>query len=359
MRIDAPPGRTYAALQMLRCLVIAFALLLVAPVRGATNLTLRFFPVSPVLYDVTIGERNEPSTRGGEEFVQMSDAQTRSRPRTNLDIKKYFSELGVGFPEGSYIYYRTDLSALLMYNTEVNHRRLGRRVAMLGCTPTQVEIDCSLVTFTREEIETAARQSEAAAPTAAQLKALWKAGKGRLAGSGKLLTRSGVNAQIISAQEVIYPTEFEATAFQSVAPTSAPTATGAIALPGSFETREAGLIFNVTPTVGPDNRTIDLTMVPEFNSLEGWDTIETPLALPGQPPATGRIQQPSFHQRQTSTSIVVDDGSTVIMGGLANRAGTEWLYFFITPHVIDARGGVATDFAGYPLDGEQAGGGKP
>ena len=234
-----------------------------------------------------------------------------------------------------------------------------RRVAMLGCTPTQVEIDCSLVTFTREEVEAAARQSESAAPTTLQLKALWKAGKGRLAACGKLVTRSGVNAQITSAQEVIYPTEFEATAFQTVAPTSAPAATGALALPGSFETRLAGMIFNVTPTVGPDNRTIDLTMVPEFTALEGWDAIETPLALPGQPPATGRIQQPSFHQRQTTTSIVVDDGSTVIMGGLANRAGTEWLYFFITPRVIDARGGVTADFAGYPLDGEPAGGGTP
>ena len=40
--------------------------------------------------------------------------------------------------------------------------------------------------------------------------------------------------------------------------------------PGSFETRETGVILNVTPTVGPDGYTIELVLAPEVADLVDW-----------------------------------------------------------------------------------------
>ncbi len=326
---------------------------------AATNLSLRLFPIAPYFLDVVVeGGKPAGETRGGE-FIEMSSGATRVKPRNNLDLRKYFSELGVGFPEGSYIHHRSDLNGLLMYNTEANHRRLGRLLFLRGSMPQQLEIDFAFVAFPREDIAQAARSNAAAAPTRDQLRAMWKAGRGRLAACAKVVTRSGVNAQVTAAQEVIYPTEFEATSFQGTLSAKEPKDLGALTLPGSFETRQAGLIVNVTPTLGPDNRTIDLTMVPEQCTLEGWDTIETPLLAPGQAPGTARILQPSFHEQLATTCVMAEDGYTVLLGGLPNRAGTEWLYFFVTPRVMDARGSTAGAFAGYPLDDDPAGGPAP
>jgi general secretion pathway protein D len=85
--------------------------------------------------------------------------------------------------------------------------------------------------------------------------------------------------------------------------------------PGSFETRETGVILNVTPTVGPDGYTIDLTMVPEVAELVDWIQYGSSTAAGGVS-FTYNIPQPVFASRNVTTSIVIWDGQTVVMGGL-------------------------------------------
>jgi len=90
------------------------------------------------------------------------------------------------------------------------------------------------------------------------------------------------------------------------------------------------VILNVTPTVGPDGYTIDLTMVPEVAELVDWIQYgsEVTISSPIQNPLTGlligsrenrfryNIPQPVFSSRNATTSIVIWDGQTVVMGGL-------------------------------------------
>jgi general secretion pathway protein D len=160
------------------------------------------------------------------------------------------------------------------------------------------------------------------------LHALSQRGNSDLLSAPRITTRSGVNATIQVVREIIYPTEFEVT--QPTIQSEGNLVTPPTVTPGSFETREVGVILNVTPTVGPDGYTIDLTMVPEVAELVDWIQYgsEVTISSPIQNPLTGlligsrenrfryNIPQPVFSSRNATTSIVIWDGQTVVMGGL-------------------------------------------
>lgn len=140
----------------------------------------------------------------------------------------------------------------------------------------------------------------------------------------RVTTRSGVNAQIQVVREILYPTEFEIT--QPQFNESGNVTTPPVVTPGSFEKRETGVILNVTPTVGPDGYTIDLVLVPEVSELVEWLQYGSTVSIPRLDALTGlftgdqtftfNIPQPVFSSRNVTTSIVIWDGQTVVMGGL-------------------------------------------
>jgi general secretion pathway protein D len=150
------------------------------------------------------------------------------------------------------------------------------------------------------------------------LHALSQRGGMDLLSAPRITTRSGVAATIEVVQEIIYPTEFEAESSTSrfdvnVSGEANPDlnlATSVVIYPETFETREVGVILNVTPTVGPDKYTIDLSMAPEVAELVDWIQYGTP---------PFNIPQPIFASRNATTSIVIWDGQTVVMGGLINE----------------------------------------
>lgn len=146
------------------------------------------------------------------------------------------------------------------------------------------------------------------------LQALSQHGGSDLLSAPRVTTRSGVNAQIQVVREIIYPTEFETT--QPQFNDTGNVTTPPVVTPGSFETRETGVILNVTPTVGPDGYTIDLTMVPEVSELVDWIQYGSTITLSPTQSFTFNIPQPVFASRNVTTSIVIWDGQTVVMGGL-------------------------------------------
>ena len=141
----------------------------------------------------------------------------------------------------------------------------------------------------------------------------------------RITTLSGVNAQIEVVREIIYPTEFEIEQSQFGGgggggqiqngvlngPITPPAVT-----PGAFETRETGVILNVTPTVAPDNYTINLALIPEIAELVEWIQYGSTVGLPDGSTFVFNIPQPIFASRNITTSMVVWDGHSVVMGGL-------------------------------------------
>ncbi len=163
------------------------------------------------------------------------------------------------------------------------------------------------------------------------LHALEQKGGTDVLSSPRVTTKSGVQAQIKVVEELIYPTDYQS---QQVGDSGGLGNIGLLLLlqqqqdaggaggdlgnlanigqrppiPQSFETREVGVILNCTPTVGSDGYTIDLTMVPEVTELTRW--------LDYGPSGMYPILQPVFSTRSVTTSLVLWDGQTVVMGGL-------------------------------------------
>ena len=75
-------------------------------------------------------------------------------------------------------------------------------------------------------------------------------------------------------------------------------------VPQDFVTKDLGILLHVTPSVGEDLRTITLALKPEVSEKKTDDTFG------------GEITLPRFTSRNLETSVVVENGQTVVLGGL-------------------------------------------
>ncbi len=153
------------------------------------------------------------------------------------------------------------------------------------------------------------------------IQALSQKASSDLLSAPKITTISGAQAQVKVVQEFIYPTEFQQA--QVVAAGGGTTGGGAVgvtpSIPSSFKTREVGVLLSVTPTVGADGYTINLTLIPEVSQFLGFINYGGPISV-----AAGNnvittfndIKQPLFSSQNLTTSIVIWDGQTVVLGGL-------------------------------------------
>lgn len=137
----------------------------------------------------------------------------------------------------------------------------------------------------------------------------------------KVTTVSGNTAQIKIVREFRYPTEF--TPPTATAAGGGTTGSGSVAVtpatPGGFETREVGVLLNVTPTVSSDGYTISLTLVPEVSDFEGFIDYGSEGSIAAGNtvvPVNFTFNQPVFSSRQVTTTIQIWDGQTVVLGGL-------------------------------------------
>ena len=138
----------------------------------------------------------------------------------------------------------------------------------------------------------------------------------------KVTTISGSQAMVKIVQEFIYPNTYsQAQVTSSGGGTSGGVGIGVTpAIPSDFRTREIGVLLTVTPTVGADGYTINLRLVPEVSEFLGFINYGSPIsyAVQGAPPVSvpNDIKQPLFQTRTLTTSVVIWDGQTVVLGGL-------------------------------------------
>lgn len=165
------------------------------------------------------------------------------------------------------------------------------------------------------------------------LHALNQDGNANLISAPKVTTLNNQRAQIEMVEEFIYPDEYELTPptvrgttwsswsqnqntgrwnYEEIV-TSTEIITPGIAVPISFETRDIGIILNVVPSVGADRKTITLTLIPEISEFIDWMDygIEEGVGWNKIP-----IKKPVFQTRNVTTSVVINDGETVVLGGL-------------------------------------------
>jgi type II secretory pathway component GspD/PulD (secretin) len=82
-------------------------------------------------------------------------------------------------------------------------------------------------------------------------------------------------------------------------------------IPQDFVTRDVGILLHVKPSVGVDNKTITLALIPEVSEDSGSFSY------------SGDITIPQFKTRNLSTSVIIESGETVMLGGLIKESNTN------------------------------------
>lgn len=166
-----------------------------------------------------------------------------------------------------------------------------------------------------------------------EVRRLLRAGKARVLNHQAVATLSGINAVLETVDEVIYPTQFDGTDEEY----GWMTGPGPFMVPTAFETREVGVILNVTPTVSSDRMTISLQLLPESCQLASWQ----PLGQhppPGKPHHQAVLRMPTFRSVNLTTGLLTrDDGELVQKMGRDPATG-DWILLHIHVRLLNADG---------------------
>lgn len=133
----------------------------------------------------------------------------------------------------------------------------------------------------------------------------------------KVTTKSGSSATVEVVREFKYPKEYDPPQVPQITGTGSQPITPAT--PTSFDMKPLGVRLEVEPTVGADNNTIDLRLLPEVSEFEGFINYGSPIENQGVVVTENVINYPVFSQRKVETSVSIYDGQTVALGGLVRE----------------------------------------
>ncbi|MBT3194634.1 MAG: hypothetical protein HN341_18975 [Verrucomicrobia bacterium] len=308
-----------------------------------------------------------------------------------VDLKAFFTEMGVEWPDRSSIKFVRGLGKLVVANTLENLTVFEKVLSILNVVPYQIEIEARFVEVAQTDVDSLGLEwllndnwellensSTANQPAGARqqivmnangqnggfttgnrflstagvgantiaddiltlsgvltnpemsvvLHALQQRGHTDLLSAPKITTQSGQQATIKVVTEYIYPTEFETSGIGGNSNNNqnngnnnnAQGPVGAVVTPGSFETREVGVILEVMPEVSPEGQMINLTLSPEVVSEPTWKNFGSSYTSydPNGNAVTQELnmEQPFFHTRHLRTNLLIYNGATVVMGGM-------------------------------------------
>ncbi len=129
-------------------------------------------------------------------------------------------------------------------------------------------------------------------------------------GTASVVTLSGEQAQMQTVEQVRYPTEFSTPEKEEEKTEERiETNTEPAIVPGTFETRNVGIIFNATPTISKDAKTITLTVTPEASILTGWIDY-----------GSAKASQPVFSSWSLTTTISIPDNTSLVIKGMPGKS---------------------------------------
>lgn len=137
------------------------------------------------------------------------------------------------------------------------------------------------------------------------------------------VSTAGQRIELRSGRDFIYPTEYEPPELPNNATIGSPVTP---AHPTAFETRELGYSISVEPTVSEDRNYINLTVNPSIVSFDGFIDYGSPVFSPILNAITGNVNLqeltpndilvPIFKNTTLNTSVTLQDGATMVLGGL-------------------------------------------
>ncbi len=85
-------------------------------------------------------------------------------------------------------------------------------------------------------------------------------------------------------------------------------------IPQDFVTRDVGILLHVKPSLGVGDKTITLALTPEVSEQDSTTSAYS---------YSGGVSIPNFKTRNLSTSVIIESGETVVMGGLISESNTN------------------------------------
>jgi len=158
-------------------------------------------------------------------------------------------------------------------------------------------------------------KSETADATALRMKvqAMVDGEKAKILDTQMLIARSGQKSTAESVHEFIYPTEYEPPTM-SKAPNGEKSVSDFPVTPGNptaFETRNVGSTLEIEPTLGEDDKMIDLRFLPEIIWHTGdrvWQERKDELGN------VTKVSMPDFYKISVNTSVTCIAGQYVMVG---------------------------------------------
>ncbi|MDR0727552.1 MAG: hypothetical protein LBF26_01495 [Puniceicoccales bacterium] len=142
----------------------------------------------------------------------------------------------------------------------------------------------------------------------------------------KVTVLSGKTAEIVVAQEMRYPEAYDEIQSavgigSSLGSTSSAGVTITAGTPRNFKTRNVGVEMTVTPFVEDDDK-ITLQLEPtvtEFERFVEYGGVSVAVAGSTTVTIPSGFYQPVFTTRRIRTELTIENGSTVVMGGLTRE----------------------------------------
>ena len=344
------------------------------------DLFFRMYSVLPTLEEkvTTIGTTG--STGGGNDFTMMESPSIQSG---TSDWKEFFRKFGVDWPNGSSVEYMRAVGRLVVKNTTENLANLETVLSVLNVTPKQIEVEARFVEVSQADLDSLGfewnlnnnwemleHKDDKGLPADQRRRIVMNNGSFTsgfkyltdnttpvinggsavadnvlsigsvltnpelsvvlhllssrentdLLSAPKVVTQNGQEATIKVVTEYIYPTEYDVEMLESSDDNDNTTYSGAVVQPGSFQTREVGVILTVLPQVNDDGQLINLTLAPQVVSEPTWknygSTYPVYAADGSYQMAQLDMEQPFFPVRSITTNIQIYNGATVVMGGM-------------------------------------------
>ena len=144
------------------------------------------------------------------------------------------------------------------------------------------------------------------------LHALMQNKKTKTLSAPRVTTLNNETATIKIVTEFVYATKYEPTVVRQDlngdgrfdAVVNGVRETRFVNVPQGFVTKDLGILLHVTPSVGKDLRTITLGLKPEVSEKKTDDSFG------------GEVKLPRFTTRNLETTVVIEDGQTIMLGGL-------------------------------------------
>ncbi len=295
--------------------------------------------------------------RSGLGPFALQNAAVSPNPSLQMDSLKDLIEQNITQPSGSKFVVDERSGSLIVTNTSDNLRKIEQLLSQLDTIPVQVLIEARFIEVTMTELEqlsfenvltgdfplqrktdhdgtrgaahqiasgggikfpTVARKSEALNITLqgvltgtqfeSVLHMLEEKQNSKTLSAPRVTTLNNQAATIKVVDEFRYPTRYEVSLVQfdinGDGDFDDAGETEFVNVPQDFQKRDVGILLNVTPSVGKDLKTITLVLAPEVSAFSQFRDLG------------GGVSVPEFTSSQLMTTVAMQDGQTVVLGGL-------------------------------------------